>query len=241
MHNNTTDGSAQRQVEYRSLDFLGIPGYRVGSDGSVWSELRKKGLGGKRGVVMYRSGRWHKLSPIDGGLGYLRVGLRKPGERRKRLYYVHALVLLAFVGPCPEGQETRHLDGSRDNNVLSNLAYGTHLENEADKERHGRRPRGEKHFSRTNPEKLARGERNGSHTHPERRARGQRNGAYTHPEKRPHGEGIGNSKLTEADVREIRRLYAEGGWTCATLGERFGVTPCTINNLVRRRTWRHVP
>lgn len=56
-------------------------------------------------------------------------------DRRTR--YIHRLVLEAFVGPCPQGMECRHLDGNAGNNVLSNLAWGTHLENEADRVRHG--------------------------------------------------------------------------------------------------------
>ncbi len=50
---------------------------------------------------------------------------------------VHQLVLLAFVGPRPEGMEIRHLDGDPINNVLSNLVYGTHSENMFDRVRHG--------------------------------------------------------------------------------------------------------
>src|SRR5690348_4369480 len=51
---------------------------------------------------------------------------------------VHVLVLLAFVGPRPEGMLTRHLDGDNTNNVLTNLAYGTPHENNEDTIRHGR-------------------------------------------------------------------------------------------------------
>lgn len=50
---------------------------------------------------------------------------------------VHRLVGEAFLGPRPEHLETRHLDGDACNSRLSNLVYGTHLENEADKQRHG--------------------------------------------------------------------------------------------------------
>lgn len=50
---------------------------------------------------------------------------------------VHRLVLLAFVGPKPDGMETRHLDGDTENNTLANLVYGTRLENVADKVLHG--------------------------------------------------------------------------------------------------------
>ena len=42
---------------------------------------------------------------------------------------VHRLVALTFLGPCPEGQEVRHLDGNPQNNRLGNLAYGTRTEN----------------------------------------------------------------------------------------------------------------
>lgn len=53
---------------------------------------------------------------------------------------VHRLVMLAFVGPRPEGQEVRHLDGDPTNNRLGNLAYGTPSENSYDAIRHGTHP-----------------------------------------------------------------------------------------------------
>lgn len=58
-----------------------------------------------------------------------------------RVWLVHRLVALAFFGPCPEGCEVRHLDGDERNNVVWNLAYGTHVANEADKLKHGTRQR----------------------------------------------------------------------------------------------------
>lgn len=42
---------------------------------------------------------------------------------------VHQLVAHAFLGPRPEGQEVRHLDGNPLNNNVDNLAYGTRTEN----------------------------------------------------------------------------------------------------------------
>lgn len=65
------------------------------------------------------------------------------GPRRK-IFLVHNLVLLAFVGPAPLGADCRHLDGDKDNNHLENLQYGTRKENCADTMRHGRTTRGEK-------------------------------------------------------------------------------------------------
>jgi hypothetical protein len=78
---------------------------------------------------------------IDQGY-YFTVWLHKEGSRR---FYVHRLVLEAFVGSCPTGMECRHLDGNSRNNYAVNLAWGTHDENEADKTKHGTRFGGDTH------------------------------------------------------------------------------------------------
>lgn len=50
---------------------------------------------------------------------------------------VHQAVALAFIGPVPEGQEVRHLDGDVSNNRPTNLRYGTSSENKLDNVRNG--------------------------------------------------------------------------------------------------------
>lgn len=50
---------------------------------------------------------------------------------------VHSLVAAAFIGPCPQGQEVRHKDGTRTNNTADNLEYGTRTDNLRDAIRHG--------------------------------------------------------------------------------------------------------
>lgn len=68
--------------------------------------------------------------------GYVYIGLFvKPGC--PKVGRVHRLVLEAFVGPCPEGMECRHLNGDRADNRLVNLAWGTQADNMADRDRHG--------------------------------------------------------------------------------------------------------
>ena len=67
--------------------------------------------------------------------GYRTVQLSQHGSART--FYVHRLVLLAFVGPAPAAAVTRHLDGDPSNNHLTNLAYGTYSENLADAVDHG--------------------------------------------------------------------------------------------------------
>lgn len=50
-------------------------------------------------------------------------------------------------------------------------------------------------------------------------------------------EGRGRAKLSEAQVDEIRELYATGSFTQKELAERFGVWQNTIGRIVRHETW----
>jgi hypothetical protein len=54
------------------------------------------------------------------------------------------------------------------------------------------------------------------------------------------GEAQHCAKLTEADVIEIRQLYAAGRVSQHELGPRFGVDHSNISLIVRRKTWAHV-
>lgn len=103
----------------------GFPGYEVSDQGRVRSTRRYLG-----------STAPHLLVPQADRKGYLRVGPRRGG--RKPTKGVHIFVLLAFVGPRPEGMQVRHIDGDPANNLLTNLAYGTPSENQLDQVRHGR-------------------------------------------------------------------------------------------------------
>ncbi len=119
----------QPPVEYR--DIPGYPGYRVGSDGSVWSCFELYRLKGARGFGSRMTDSWHQRKPRKNSRGYLFVCLRKnPGEK---LCAVHRLVLEAFVGPCPEGMVCCHYpDNNRTNNALKNLRWDTPSENSKD-------------------------------------------------------------------------------------------------------------
>ena len=77
--------------------------------------------------------------------GYRYVDLRKPGMRKNA--QVHRLVMLAFIGKCPDGHEARHKDGNRLNNCVSNLKYGTRQDNVDDTKRHGKIPAGDNHWN----------------------------------------------------------------------------------------------
>ncbi len=119
------------RVEYREV--TGFPGYRVGSDGSVWSRI--KGGGYYHRTVI--AGEWRRMRDYRGwNAHYYRTCLTNNYKR----YYVHinVLVLECFVGPRPPGMVCRHLNGDSRDNRLENLAWGTPKENTMDMFRHGR-------------------------------------------------------------------------------------------------------
>lgn len=55
---------------------------------------------------------------------------------------VHRLLLTAFVGPCPEGEEALHGDDNAGHNWLTNLRWGTRGDNIRDGIRNGKVPIG---------------------------------------------------------------------------------------------------
>ena len=67
--------------------------------------------------------------------GYFGVTLYKNKKYYRK--FVHVLVALSFIGSKPVGQETRHKDGNRKNNIYNNLLYGTKRDNQLDSVDHG--------------------------------------------------------------------------------------------------------
>jgi hypothetical protein len=51
---------------------------------------------------------------------------------------------MSFVGPCPDGMQGCHENGVRADNRLSNVRWGTPIENAADKAKHGTATVGER-------------------------------------------------------------------------------------------------
>jgi HNH endonuclease len=69
---------------------------------------------------------------------------------------------------------------------------------------------------------------------------GWRSGRYTYPERTARGEGVGGSKLTADQVRDIRALYAAGNQTHQQLADTFGVTREAVSLIARGKNWKHV-
>lgn len=54
------------------------------------------------------------------------------------------------------------------------------------------------------------------------------------------GSNNGRSKLSEDTVKEIRNLYDSGAKNISELSREFNTPWSTINNIVKRYTWKHV-
>jgi hypothetical protein len=110
--------------------------YEVSNLGSVRSVARWVSCRDGRRLIEGRI-----LKPAKSLGCYWRVVLCS-GETQKS-EHIHRLVAKAFV--LGSGPLVRHLDGDGFNNRAENLAWGSFVDNESDKRRHGRTPRGEAH------------------------------------------------------------------------------------------------
>ena len=93
-------------------DIPGYTGYQISNLGRVRS-------------TKYKKPRILKTSFSTTGYPNVRLYENNVG----RTWVLHRLVMLAFVGECPDGMCVLHLDGTRTNCELSNLRYGTQSEN----------------------------------------------------------------------------------------------------------------
>ena len=123
--------STSGKICYKSLAFMGYPAYLVGDNGSVWSRFAPGGQMGNK---------WRKKKPTCDGA-------RMVVNLANKTFTVSRLVLMAFVGPCPEGMESCHWDGNCRNNNLNNLRWDTPMENTKDKLRHGTESTGERNHT----------------------------------------------------------------------------------------------
>ncbi len=126
--------------------------------------------------------------------------------------YAHRVAWTMARGPIPADLYVLHVCDVPACVNPDHLWLGTKAENNADRKSKGR---------------------NG-------RAVGGLNGRYTHPETTARGERNGFSKLSEADVREIRARRAAGE-KLREIAELFGVAKQTVHSIVHGRLWAHVP
>jgi hypothetical protein len=134
-HEPQEESGRAMDKEGKAVTYLPIsdfPGYRVGDDGSVWTQWEKVVVAFGAGCY-YRVGKtWKRLKTTPIGAGYPSVHLFSGGVAK--LFCVHRLVLETFVGLCPKGMECCHApDPDKTNCRLENLRWDTRGNNHRDR------------------------------------------------------------------------------------------------------------
>ena len=143
---------------------------------------------------------------------------------RPRNFYAHRIAWELVYGEIPDGLFVCH---KCDNPPCCNPAHlflGTNAENAKDAVHKGIIPTGEKSWIHLNRARMVQGLRNHYKANPERILRGTQ---------------IGNAKLDDEKVKEIRSRAANGEKNIR-LAEEFGVTDTLIGKIVKRKVWKHV-
>lgn len=111
------------QLEWRPV--VGFEGlYEVSRCGRVKrvGKAHRTGKGRGGGARLHR-----EIKPQKHRGGYLAVQLWREGKMHRPL--LHRVVAAAFIGPCPDGMEVNHIDGSKTSNAASNLEYVNRSQN----------------------------------------------------------------------------------------------------------------
>ena len=184
-------------------DIPGWPGYRISANGIVQS-LRNSG-------TVARHPQWKTLKPRLAERGYLGIGLKC--HPRRTFIPIHVLILMAWVGPRPEGFHGCHNNGDKLDNRLENLRWDTASENMLDIARHGRLYGFQKRI-RFKPD----------HRKPRlsRMLRG---------EKKPA------AKLSYVAADDIRRRHA-AGVSQSQLAREYGVHQVAVWQVIHEITWK---
>lgn len=107
--------------------------YEVSNLGRVRSVDRRYRTAKYGGLVSFKG---RVLKKNISKKGYSIAILSKPAHKT-RCFNVHTLVLRAFKGRCPRGQECCHNNGKRADNRAGNLRYDTRSNNALDRHKHG--------------------------------------------------------------------------------------------------------
>lgn len=180
-----------------------LPGYLQTVANRVWPRIDRSGT---------PEACWPWTGPIV-GIGYGKVGAFGKTQR------AHRLVWILVNGPIPDGMFVCHSCDYPACCNPSHLFLGSPTENVHDMVAKGRdrqntnselRPRGDTHYARTQPERLARGEQHG------------------------------NAKVTAEMVRQIRARYSEMPGQTRVLAAEFGISRNQLRAIAKGQSWAHL-
>lgn len=170
---------------------------------------------------------WAKVEKTDGcwlWKAATRYGYGVFGVRAGKIRGAHRVSWELANGPIPGGLFVCHRCDTPACVRVDHLFLGTAADNNADARSKGRNAFGERHGLKLHPECAARGDRNGSRRFPEKQ----------------RGTNNGQSKLSEQQVFEIRRIAAEASVPQTVIAAQFGVTQSVVSNILNRKRWAHV-
>ena len=105
-----------------------VIGYEGLYEVSIYGRVRRTSNGGNWPAGHFMTlQKWPPVFNKKNATRYWHVNLSKDNKRRG--FYIHRLVMAAFVGTCPDGYQTHHKDGNGQNNRLENLEYVTRSQN----------------------------------------------------------------------------------------------------------------
>ena len=104
-------------------ELIGAPNVILSKDGRVWRDCKEK-----------------KYSFNKDGYPVITFSI----NNKSKTFYIHQLILKAFVGLPKKGEECLHKNGNPSDFKLENLRWGTRKENVADAIKHGTATIGEK-------------------------------------------------------------------------------------------------
>lgn len=68
-----------------------------------------------------------------------------------------------------------------------------------------------------------------------RQARGEKHGAWS------RGESNVRSKLSNADISEMRASYKRGEFLQSELSKRYGISQSLVSRILNKKAWKHLP
>jgi len=154
--------------------------------------------------------------------GHLSAGRYGSFRVNGKTVKVHRWIYATLYGSIPENMVVCHTcDNTRCVNP-EHLFIGTQYDNVQDCIKKGRayHPKGPK----KNPCKLF----------------GDDNPSRKYPETRPRGTSVNTCKLTENDVKEIRRAYAAKELNQVQLSKKYNLSQPNISAILLRKTWAHI-
>lgn len=172
-------------------------------------------------------GCWLWDGPMHGKTGYGQFNC--DGSR----CFAHRAAWILTHGPIPPGMFICHRCDTPRCVRPDHLFLGTQSDNMRDMHSKGRS------VFQKHPEKLRRGDNHPARIDSSYLPRGDRHHARLHPGAVARGERSGHAKVTEEQVREMRRRHADRVGL-GSLAREYGMSKSSVWAIIKRKSWAHI-